>query len=99
MLYRVTQNYDSYLGRGLGSPWATGALVELDPAQAAAVNVDAPGTLALASAPKAASVAPVADDPANDDGARDFAAPPNTRQVTAADARRGPGRPRKGAGA
>jgi len=94
MLYRVTQDYDSSLGRTLGSPWAKGAQVELDPAQAEAVNVDAPGTLAPAGAAKAWP-----SDPDVDRVARDIAEPPNTRQVTAADARRAPGRPRKAAGA
>lgn len=89
MVYVVQWSYRS----GTVGPWGKGLEVDLAEAQAAAINADSPGVLVPAGAP-----APVADADAGP-SARDIAEPPNTRQVTAADARRAPGRPRKAAGA
>ena len=89
MVYRVQWGYQS----GMGGPWREGNEIDIDPATAAAINVDSPGVLvAVHSAPAAADVA-------EPDGRRDISVPPNMRQITTADARRGPGRPKKTAGA
>lgn len=85
MVYRVQWGYQS----GMGGPWREGNEIDIDPAVAAAINVDSPGVLV------AVHPAPAAEP----DARRDVSEPPNTRQITTADERRKPGRPRKVAGA
>ena len=87
MLYRVQWRYDSGLTRSTGGAWPAGKLVDLTDAIAAAINADQPGVL---------SPAPEASMPPSEARMETGA---QNRMATAQGATRGPGRPRKAAGA